>query len=99
LLKIPSYLLIRLFYAIIEKEVTMAEYFVRVVKRVSLRNEERVTVDLRPFEVIDNKDPNRELGMAKELGWADACGVSPLPDSGVLFRKKGSEWEEVACVF
>jgi hypothetical protein len=97
-LKIASYLLIRLFYAIIEKEVTMAEYFVRVVKRVSLRNEELVTVDLRPFEIND-KDPRRELGMAKEHGWADACGVFPLPDSGMLFRRKGSDWELVARVF
>jgi hypothetical protein len=74
----------------------LTEYFVRIKGR-DLEGKER-TLDLKSFSEAD-KDPERELGIAKEIGWARTCHVSPLPDSGVLFRKEGDDWKEVARVF
>jgi hypothetical protein len=74
----------------------MAEYFVRVKGR-DWEGKER-TLDLEPFREED-QDPRRELGIAREMGWARTCQVSPLPDSGMLFRRVGDDWEEVARVF
>lgn len=74
----------------------MSEYFVRV-KGEDWDGNER-TLDLEPFTETD-PNPDRELGIAREMGWARTCSVSPLPYSGILFKKKGEDWEEVGRVF
>ena len=68
----------------------MAEYFVRV-KGKDWEGTER-TFDLEPFNETDE-------GRARELGWARACQVSPLPDSALLFKKSAKGEEEIARVF
>jgi hypothetical protein len=68
----------------------MPKYFVRT-KGKDWNGKER-TLNLEPFEEDDE-------GRARELGWAQTCQVSPLPEIGTLFREDTDGWKEAARVF
>jgi len=68
----------------------MSKYFVRVSGK-SWDGKER-SFDLEPFEQDDD-------ARARELGWARTCQVSPLPETGTLFREDSDGWKEIARVF